>query len=108
VLKPVSNSSWINRWHYQRLLLTFDEFTQKNQPLVKLNFNCLEASMMGLIESALLILSHKSAASIPIPCLPDQALLPASVTLGDASHEPNRLGEARYQSVVSKHIVARC
>jgi hypothetical protein len=39
--------------HYQQLLLTFDDFTQKIQAHEKLNFNCLEASMMGLIESAL-------------------------------------------------------
>jgi len=75
-------------------LLTFYEFTQKIRTHVKLNFNCLEASMMGLIESALLILQHKSVASIPIPCPPDQALLPATGTVGDASREPNRFGEA--------------
>jgi len=75
-------------------LLTFDEFTQKIRTHVKLNLNCLEASMVGLIESALLILSHKSAAPIPIPCPPDQALLPATGTLGDASRELNRFGEA--------------
>jgi hypothetical protein len=35
---------------YQQLLLTFDEFTPKNQTHEKLNFNSLELSMTGLIE----------------------------------------------------------